>query len=198
MKKAWKITAEIAKWTALGLLGLFAFYRVWNFVDLKNGGKHPLFGRRETVIISGSMSFVSDYNKERLEGITNQIQIDDVVVTTNRFTYDSLEVHDIVLYSDGKRDICHRIASKYETTDGKKMLITIGDANDVPDGSIEYSAIIGKVTKIIPKYGKVLSFFNSPYFLLGVSLSIGFVTVGYIIATREKKPKQIKEKQKSK
>lgn len=186
-KKALKITGEVCKWILLAFIGLFAFRQLWNFVDSKNGSHHPFFGRKDTVIVTGSMSFVAEKNKEELEGITNQIQINDVVVTSNRITYDSLEVHDIILFRSDKGDICHRIVKKYVSDDGKEMIITRGDANEIVDGAIEYTDVIGKVVKVRPKAGYIVSFVNSPYFLLGISIAAGCVAAGFLIAGKQKK-----------
>lgn len=186
-KKALKITGEVCKWTLLAFIGLFAFRQLWNFIDSKNGSHHPFFGRKDTVIVTGSMSFVTEKNAKELEGITNQIQVNDVIVTTNRISYDSLEVHDIILFRSAKGDICHRIVKKYVSDDGKQMIITRGDANEVVDGAIEYSDVIGKVIKVRPKAGYVVSFVNSPYFLLGASIAVGCVAGGFLIAGIQKK-----------
>lgn len=189
-KKAWKIIANIAEWVALVLLGLFAFRQIWNFVDTKNGAHHPLFGRKDTVIVSGSMSFVNDKNAVELKDCKDQIQINDVIVTSNRISYETLKVHDVILFRRENRDICHRIIKKYISDDKKEMLVTRGDANEIPDGPIEYACVIGKVVKVRPKIGKLVSFVNSPYFLLGISLSVGFVSVGLLLANGKKKPKE--------
>lgn len=181
-KKAWKIIANIAEWGALVLLGLFALARFYNYIDTKNGSHHPLFGRKETVIISGSMSYVNNKNAEELKDCKDQIQINDVIVTTNRISYESLEVHDVILFRSSKGDICHRIIKKYVTDDKKQMLVTRGDANEIADDAFEYTCVIGKVVRVKPKAGFIVNFFNSPYFLLGVSISVGFVVAGVLIS----------------
>ena len=196
-KKAWRIVGEVGKWSLLVLLGLFAFARIYNFIDYRKGSYHPLFGVKQTVIVTASMSFVTEKNAEDLKDCHDQIQINDVIVTTNKIKYDSLKVHDIVLFRSAKGDICHRIIDKYETSEGKQMLVTRGDANEISDGAIEFTAVIGKVTNILPKMGYVVNFMNSAYFLLGVSLSLGFVTIGYIIVSSKKQPKDVKKSSKN-
>ena len=161
MKKAYKITIEVLKWTGLVLLGLFAFRQTWNYFDSKSGSKHPLFGRKDTVIVTGSMSFVTEKNAEELKDYKNQIKINDVITTTNKISYESLNVYDVILFRISRGDICHRIIKKYISEDGKEMLITRGDANEIADGAIEYTCVIGKVIKIKPKLGYLLSFINS-------------------------------------
>lgn len=195
MKKAWRIIANIAKWAALVLLGLFAFRQIWNYVDTKHGSHHPLFGRKDTVIVTGSMSFVTSKNAEELKDYHNQIQVNDVIVTSNKITYDSLNVYDVILFRTSKGDICHRIIQKYVDENGRQMLVTRGDANEISDGAIEYTCVIGKVVKIKPKLGYIVSFLNSPYFLLGISIAVGCTCVGIFIANRDKKTKEPNEKQ---
>ena len=180
-KKAWKIIANIAEWMALVLLGLFALNHIWNFVDSKNGSHHPFFGVKQTIIITGSMSFVNSENAEELKDCKDQIQINDVIVTTNKITYDSLKIHDVILFRSSKGDICHRIVEKY-TYNGKEMLVTRGDVNTVRDDAIEFKDVIGKVIKVKPQAGKFYAFIESPYFLLGGSLAVGFVTTGCLIS----------------
>ena len=187
MHKAWKIAGEVGKWSLLVLLGLFAFRQTWNYFDSKTGSKHPLFGRKDVVIVTGSMSFVTEKNKEELQGHNDQIQKNDVVVVSNRISYDSLNIYDVVLFRSSKGDICHRIIKKYESSEGKQMLITRGDANEIPDAAIEYTCVIGKVVKVKPKLGYLVSFLNSPYFLLGISVSVGCVCAGLLIANKGKK-----------
>ena len=194
MKKAYKIILEILKWASLVLIGLFAFHQTWNYFDNKNGGKHPLFGVKDTVIVTGSMSFVTEANKEELKDYHDQIQINDVITTTNRITYDSLNVYDVILFNASKGNICHRIIKKYVTSDGKKMLVTRGDANDIADAAIEYDAVIGKVIKIKPKLGWLINFINSPYFLLGLSVSVGCISIGILVASKDKKNEKSPQK----
>lgn len=198
-KKAWKIIANIAEWTALVLLGLFALNHIWNFVDSKHGSHHPFFGVKQTVIVTGSMSFVNSENAEELKDCKDQIQINDVIVTSNKITYDSLKVHDVILFRSNKGDICHRIIEKYITSDGKEMIVTRGDVNTITDDAIEFKDVIGKVVKIKSKAGKYYAFVQSPYFLLGGSLAIGFVTAGYLISElgKDKRKKAKKSSQTS-
>ena len=77
MKK--KLVKDILQYIAIGLLGIFLIFNIWNFIDVKSGFKAPIFGHRSFNIVSNSMSVVDQSNKERLAGITDQFKNGDLV-----------------------------------------------------------------------------------------------------------------------
>ena len=60
----------------------------------------------------------------------------------------SVKIGDVVTYKQDNDFITHRIIEVYKDT-----YITKGDANKAKDKPIDKSQIIGKVTKVLPKFG---------------------------------------------
>jgi len=84
--------------------------------------------------------------------MSGTIEIDDLVVV--KITKD-IKQDDIITFEEKNNLITHRVIK----IDGNK-LVTKGDANNAEDEPIEKSVIVGKVIKILPKFGiwvKVLS-----------------------------------------
>lgn len=143
--KITKLLLRICKVIFIGVLGavlLLNIANVFKRVFLKE--EIPLvLGYGSAVIITGSME--------------PTISPGDIVVIHKQ---QSFAVGDIVAYRSDK-PITHRIVEK--TRNG---YITQGDANSADDGEIEYSRMIGKVVKVIPKIGNIILFFQSPLGML--------------------------------
>ncbi len=169
-------------------LGFFVVMNVWNMVDEKTGYRHPFLGFRSTVILTDSMSYVSEANEDRLPEV-EPIEKDDIVLSTVDFTYGSLKQDDVLLFLYEDRGlVCHRLYDKYLAEDGTEMVVTWGDANNQPDNPIPFSQVVGLVYDVIPDIGGAILFFQSPYGLLAVSLTIFFVSLGFFLAERETDP----------
>ena len=167
-------------------LGFLVVMNVWNMVDEKTGYRHPFLGFRSTVILTDSMSYVSEANEDRLPEGLERIEKDDIVLSTVDFTYESLKRDDVLLFLYEDRGlVCHRLYDKYLAEDGTEMVVTWGDANNQPDNPIPFSQVVGLVYDVIPDVGGVILFFQSPYGLLAVSLTIFFVSLGFFLAERE-------------
>lgn len=185
-KKPWKIVLDVVFYTFIGLL---LVYFVCNTIDIKSGYNFPFLGVRHTVITSPSMSYVDESNYDRVNPKSERIQVNDVVVSHLYKSYEEVKVGDVIIFAGSGVLICHRVKDKYEDN-GKKYIVTRGDANSADDQPITFSLVKGKVTRVIPKLGGFLLFVQSFYFLIAVFGSIFFISLGLFIADYHKKGKK--------
>ncbi len=172
-----------------GVIGFMVMCFTWNFIDIRSGYKYPLFGQRATVIVPPSMASVNDANKDYITEDMKQIQKYDVITTKDYKSFDEVQIYDIATYYTGKELICHRVIKKYES-DGKQYIIFRGDANNVDDTPVSFELLRGKVTKITPKVGHVVAFFQSPYLFIALFGTLFFVFLGMFIITYKKDKKE--------
>lgn len=108
-----------------------------------------VFGYSSAVVVSGSMS--------------GAIEVNDMIFTK---ACDDYAVGDIIMFVSGKSAVTHRIVER--TEDG---FITKGDANNTPDAQIvTVENIVGKVIFVVPGFGLLIGFLQTPRGLIGVSL----------------------------
>ena len=175
-----------------GVIGFMVLCFVWNFVDIRSGYQHPLFGQRTTVIVSESMASVNSAN-EYVTSDMKQIQKYDVITTKAYKSYEDIQIYDIATYySSSKELICHRVIDKYEDN-GKQYIVFRGDANNIDDAPVSYELVRGKVIKITPKVGHVVAFVQSPYLFIALFGTLFFVFLGTFIVTYKKDKKQTNE-----
>ena len=145
---------------------------IYNLVVLKKQIS-LICGYGSAVILTGSME--------------PHINVGDLIIIHAQKTY---ELDDIVTYSGNTQSVTHRIVE--ETTSG---YITKGDANGTSDGEIAKDRIIGKVIKIIPNGGKVISFLQNPIYLVILFLCLFIVerTITFINKKLEERSLQSAE-----
>lgn len=178
-----------------GVIGFMIMCFTWNFIDIKSGYKYPLFGQRTTVIVSPSMASVNDANKDYITEDMKQIQKYDVITTKDYKSFDEVQIYDIATYYTGKELICHRVVKKYESN-GKQYVIFRGDANNTDDAPVSFELLRGKVTKITPKVGHIVAFFQSPYLFIALFGTLFFVFLGmFIITYRKDKKEPVKQEE---
>lgn len=112
----------------------------WNSETLVGDAMPMPFGYGVSVVLSGSME--------------PALSVNDLVVVKKSESYN---VGDIVVYQDKKSLIIHRIIETDENT-----IITKGDANNVPDGKSDISAVKGKLAFRVSGLGIVFMFFKQP------------------------------------
>ncbi len=100
------------------------------------------FPVRPTIIISGSMRPI--------------IEVGDMAIV-GKINPQILKVGDIIQFRTNERPIptVHRIIEIQEKEGKKAIIITQGDANDVPDDPVQPNQIVGKVIFTVPKVGWV-------------------------------------------
>lgn len=167
---------------------------LWNTIDSLTGYNAPFFGLRASVVISPSMSFVNEANKDELEGYDNQIQVNDLVLSDNDFTFDSLQFGDIILYNDDGTLICHRLVDKFvDDETGEEMVVTRGDANTAIDTPTSIDNVVGVVYSIVPGIGEAVRFLQSPYGLLGICAVVFCATAGVLVTGKLNDSKEKKD-----
>lgn len=190
------IILNVVFFTAIGIL---AFLGVSSFIDQATGYNFPLFGMRNSVIVSPSMSYANEANDylNTAEYSIGRIQTYDVVTTRLYKSYDEVKLYDVVTYFDGKALVCHRVIDKYiDDETHHKCLITRGDANNMSDFQpVTWSQVRGKVISVSKGTGKVVLFFQSPYFLIAICGSLFFVFLGLFIFERKKKQPELAEQE---
>ena len=158
------------------IITLMVFFFVWNYIDIKSGYKYPIFGLRKSVIVSPSMATVNDANTY-ITPEMKQIKKYDVVTTRQYKNFDAIKQYDIATYFAGSNTlICHRVVDKYIDENGNKYVVFRGDANNTSDlQPVTWSQVRGKVVSVSKGTGRVVLFFQSPYFLIAVCGSLFFV-----------------------
>ena len=166
-------------------VGILSVIGLSNVIDRISGYNFPLFGFRNSVIVSDSMSY-SNAENTYLDTETyniGRIQVYDVVTTKVYKTYDDIQLYDVITYKYGNTLVCHRVIDKYiDNETNNKCLITRGDANNISDlEPVTWDKVRGKVINVSRGTGKTILFFQSPYFLIAISGSLFFVLLGMYI-----------------
>lgn len=178
---------SILGWVVISVTLLFSFVSV---IDRISGFNFSFFGYRASIISSGSMSYVDDSNYDRLGENVDPLDIGDIVFSKEYANFEEIEVGDVVVYSNYKSLVCHRVVQKIEKEDGY-FVITQGDANATTDGLVSYSSVKGKVVGVIPKIGYVSLYLQSTYGIIGICSVLFIIFVSLLILeilkSREKK-----------
>ena len=132
------------------LLGILAILALLLFVPM-------LFGYTELAVLSGSME--------------PNIPLGSIVYVDKDIKGEDLEINDVVSYAlPSGTYVTHRVIS---LDNEKHVMVTQGDANNSPDGEIEYSRILGRVKFHIPYLG---------YISANIRTSKGIIAVTVVIA----------------
>ncbi len=99
------------------------------------------------------------------------INIKDVVIVKHT---DNIKKDDIITYKSEKSFITHRVV---EVTGNK--VVTKGDFNNHEDKTIPKKTVIGKVVKVIPKFGVWKKILLSPVVVVAMFLTIVLFSVGF-------------------
>lgn len=98
-----------------------------------------IFGYTELAVLSGSME--------------PNIHVGSIVYVDKSVKGEDLEVGDVVTYSlNSGTYVTHRVIS---LDDAAGVMVTQGDANNTPDGEIEYSKVVGRVKFHLPYLGYI-------------------------------------------
>lgn len=122
------------------------------------------------VVLSGSME--------------PEISTGDVVIVED-VPPSSIEAGDVVTYwrSGDETPTTHRVLAIQETEEGRQF-VTKGDANEDPDpGTVSASALVGRVTFVIPYAGYVVNFANTRIGQLTlVGIPFGILVITEVVA----------------
>ena len=182
-----KIIGETLFWI---FIGVFVLRFVSDGIDRHTNYSFALFGVRESVIVSESMSRPNESNTYLTEDM-KQIQKYDIIVTRDYKSYESIKLYDVLTYISDNGLICHRVVALYED-EGNQYVVTRGDANNIDDDPVNYKLVRGKVVNVIPKIGQVSLFLQSPYFMIALFSSLFFIFLGTFIGDIDKERKKRK------
>ncbi len=164
-----KLVEKIVK-TIYNIIIIFMVFLViivsYNFIQINLLKKQysNFFGFTMFEVTTGSMS--------------GTIEINDVIIV--KITQD-VKKDDIITFQKKDEIITHRIIAENGNT-----LVTKGDANTGNDIPIQKNEVIGKVTKILPRFGIMVKVF-SDYKVIG-SIIITIVLFGLAVSnTKEEK-----------
>ena len=136
------------------------------------GDQLPMpFGYGAAVVLSGSME--------------PTLSVDDLILVKEQESY---SLGDVVVFQDVGSLVVHRIVHMEDDT-----IITQGDANNVSDAPIPFSAVKGRVILSIPYAGIIVNFIKTP---VGTLCIIAAAIALVEIPRRREKRKDDEERQK--
>lgn len=153
MTKVLRIALKILSGAVTALLILIIAANIYllaarKITDRQNA---TVFGFSSAVVLSGSMA--------------DAIQPNDLIITKSQKTY---EIGDIIMFESGSATVTHRIIDR-----NAEGYITRGDANQTADETpVPPEKVIGRVIAVIPKIGRVISFFATPLGMLILVLAL--------------------------
>ena len=180
--KVWNVLDKVVSVVLLiAMCAVFAFSVYMNATTDKAPNGIPSL----KVVKSPSMSFVHEDNTYLTEnGITDQIQTFDIVVTRHLPNEYELKLYDIILYeNDNGMMVIHRIVGIEEPTENHpdcRHFVLQGDANAYPDKiPVYYSQMRGIYRgERVPFVGSFVLFMQSPAGVMCILL----VLIGFIAA----------------
>ena len=96
---------------------------------------------------------------------------------------DNYNVGDMITFTEGKALITHRIVRI-----DSDRIITKGDNNNTEDPGVTLDKIQGKVVKIIPGAGKIISALQNPFvFLFIILIVVGILKLSYSIEKKKER-----------
>ena len=161
----------------LGIVIIAIFFALYSFIQLVILEKDYVnyFGYTLFEVQSGSMS--------------PTINVDDMLLV--KLTTD-IKKGDIITYKNEENFITHRVIE----ANGDKI-ITKGDSNNSEDKIINKDAVLGKIVKIFPKFGKWKKILLSPGVLIALFSTLTIFSLG-LSYNDKKKEKEKPKKQDSK
>ena len=136
------------------------------------GDQLPMpFGYGAAVVLSGSME--------------PTLSVDDLILVKEQESY---SLGDVVVFQDVGSLVVHRIVHMEDD-----IIITQGDANNVSDAPIPFSAVKGRVILSIPYAGIIVNFIKTP---VGTLCIIAAAIALVEIPRRREKRKDDEERQK--
>ena len=176
MKNIEKITKYFTN-VLLGIVIIAIFFALYSFIQLVILEKDYVnyFGYTLFEVQSGSMS--------------PTINVDDMLLV--KLTTD-IKKGDIITYKNEENFITHRVIE----ANGDKI-ITKGDSNNSEDKIINKDAVLGKIVKIFPKFGKCKKILLSPGVLIALFSTLTIFSLG-LSYNDKKKEKEKPKKQDSK
>ena len=147
------------------MFGIILLISIYNNVQIKILGNEysSFFGYSTFEVQTGSMADTINPGDWIVVKITKSVELDDIIT-----------------YSQKGEFITHRVVETYKDT-----YVTQGDANNSKDDPINKDQIVGKVEKILPGLGIIRKTFFNPLVL--VTLIITLYTISYFLRNTAKK-----------
>lgn len=165
MKKILQYTCKILMFTIASVMIGINVYQ-FNAKFVLNEPLAKMNGYAVVNILSGSME--------------PTFTVNDLLIIKEQ---DDYHVGDIITFTQGKALITHRIVRI-----DSGCFITKGDNNNVEDPAITLSKIQGKVIKIIPGAGKIISALQNPFvFLFIILIVVGVLKISYSIEKKKER-----------
>lgn len=101
---------------------------------------------------------------------------------------DKYKVNDVITFEQDGSFVTHRILKA-----NKNNLLTKGDANDSEDKLVARENVLGKVVKVLPKYGLWKEVLLSPIVLLVIFATIIIISFGCSYKTKAKRKQELKD-----
>lgn len=163
LKKIWKILLDVLIIIII-IIFIIVIYSIFQIKILKKDYPN-LFGYTIFRVLTGSMS--------------GSLDIGDIVIV--KIT-DDLQVNDIIVYKQQEYIITHRLIEI-----NKHNLVTKGDANNSKDKPISKNIVIGKVVKKITNVSVWKKVLATPQVLISIIITITLCVLTFLYNTKEKK-----------
>ncbi len=157
LKKALRIGRIVKNVVCWSLIAILTVAIVIFMITKISGGTPTVFGYTLHRIVSGSME--------------PELKIGDVIV--GKKVTDTVDVHvgDIITFQGDSRfdnqKVTHRVmVSPYDNGKGKIVLVTMGDANLVDDGEIDFNDVESKLVMKLNVLRDIYDFFFSQWGLI--------------------------------
>jgi len=149
------------------------FFALYGFFQLKILNKTYInyFGYTFFEVVSGSMSPTINVHDLIIVKIDNEVKEDDIVT----------------FYKDNAF-ITHRVI-EYKSDDN---ILTKGDANNTIDKSISKNEVLGKVVKVIPKFGMIKVILSDIKVIASLVLTILLFALAFSLNPRRSKDEENK------
>ena len=146
-----RVIKNIVCWT---LIAVLAVSMIVFMITKINGGTPSVFGYSVHRVLSSSME--------------PELLVGDVIINEDVHDPSEVNVNDIVTFSGGDKfanqDVTHRVVvAPYTGDNGKIVVVTKGDANEVDDGVISFDNIKSKFVTKINILREIYNFFFSTY-----------------------------------
>jgi len=140
----------------LGIVLLISIYTSFQ-IKMLNKGYADFFGYSLFDVQTGSMS--------------GTIEAGDWIII--ELTKD-VKINDIITYKKDDDYITHRIIESY-----KGIYTTKGDANNKKDEPIHHTQVLGKVVKILPRFGIIRKTIFNPGVLIAITITLMFFSLTF-------------------
>ncbi len=138
------------------IFGVFLLISIYNNIQINILGNDysSFFGYSMFEVQTGSMK--------------KAINPGDMIVVKSE---PDIKLNDIITYKEGSEFITHRVIEVYNET-----YVTQGDANNTKDKPITKNQVVGKVIKVLPKFGIIRRILFNPFVLIALIITLYLIS----------------------